>query len=209
MLDMKMIFDCAPSAAAGFTYTTKGMPALSAGDGLGLGIADDLANDALAQLTAQGLLNLNLKQEGSDFTTAKVTATLPPTISADGDDGKLRVIIPDMMVTFLDPAGTPVSRAAVNAIIPLAIKPADGGSSVAIDLGTPSIAIDVLDDLTGITMPPESEFARTITLSTNAQKGSIAETLKSIPLPKLGGITLSDVSVNGANGYVVVKTNLK
>ena len=41
------------------------------------------------------------------------------------------------------------------------------------------------------------------------QKGSIAETLKSIPLPKLGGITLSDVSVNGANGYVVVKTNLK
>lgn len=207
MLDMKMLFDGAP--AAGFTFTPNGMPSLSAGDGIALGIADDLANDALAQLTAQGLLNLNLKQEGSDFTLAKVTATSPPTISADGTDGKLRVIIPDMMVTFVDQAGTPVSRAAVNAIIPLAIKPADGGSSVAIDLGTPSIAIDVLDDLSGITMPPESEFARTITLSTNAQKGSIAETLKSIPLPKLGGIALSDLSVNGANGYVLVKTNLK
>ena len=208
MLDMKMLFEGTPGAP-GFTFTPNGMPSLDAGDGIALGIADDLANDALAQLTASGLLNINLVQEGSTFTTAKITATSPPTISADGTDGKLRLIIPDMMVTFVDQAGTPVSRAAVNAQIPLAIKPADGGSSIAIDLGTPAIAIDALDDLTGMTMPPESEFAQTITLATSAQKGSIADTLKSIPLPKLGGITLSDVSVNGANGYVLVKTNLK
>jgi hypothetical protein len=37
----------------------------------------------------------------------------------------------------------------------------------------------------------------------------MGDLLKNIPLPKLGGITLSDVSVNGANGYVLAKTKLK
>ena len=208
MLDMKMLMEGTPGMPS-FTFTPNGMPTLAAGDGIGLGIADDLANDALAQLTASGLLNINLKQEGSTFTTAKLTATLPPTISADSTDGKLRVSIPDMMVTFLDSTGTPTARAAVNAQIPFAIKPADGGSSVAVDLGTPAIAIDAIDDLTGMTMPPESDFAQTITIGTNSQKGTMADLLKSIPLPKLGGITLSDVSVTGGAGYVLVKTTLE
>jgi hypothetical protein len=132
-----------------------------------------------------------------------------PGDSADGTDGKLRVIVPDMMITFLDSAGAPVARAAVNAQIPLALKPADGGASVAIELGQPAIAIDDLDDLSGLTMPPESEFAQTITLGTQSQAGSIQSMLGTIPLPSLGGIQLSDVSVDGGNGYVLVKTNLK
>lgn len=61
-----------------------------------------------------------------------------------------------------------VTRAAVNAQIPVVLEPSDNGASVAIDLGTPATAIDELDDLTGLTMPPESEFATTITLATNA-----------------------------------------
>jgi hypothetical protein len=126
-------------------------------------------------------------------------------ISADGSDRKLRLIVPDLLVTFLD-HGTPVSSAAVNVQIAFAIEPADGGSSVAVDLGTPAIAIDTLDDVT--TMPPGSDFATTIELGAADQKGSILEMLKSIPLPKLGGITLSDVSVTGANGYVLANATL-
>lgn len=207
MLDMKMLLAGAESAP-GYTFTPNGMPAISTTDGVALGIADDLANDALAQLTATGLLNLNLKKEGAEFNTAKITATLPPVIAADGTDGKLRVIIPDLMVTFLD-QDRPVSRAAVNAEIPIAITPAAGGSSVSIDLGTPAIAIDNLDDLTGLTMPPDSEFARTITLGADAQKGSITGVLQNIPLPKLGGITLSDASVGGGDGYVLARVKIQ
>jgi hypothetical protein len=206
MLDMKMLIE-GTETSPGFTFTPNGMPTLVAGDGLALGIADDLANDALAQLTSTGLLNVALRQPGSSFNSAQIMMTAPPMISADGTDGRLRLILPDMMVTFLD-QGTPVARAAVNVQIALAIKPADGGSSVAIELGTPAIAIDELDDL-GPPMTPDTEFATVIELGTNDQKGSIADVLKSIPLPKLGGITLSDVSVTGANGYVLVKTTLK
>lgn len=207
MLDMKMLIDGTENAP-GFTFTPNGMPAIASSDGLALGIADDLANDALAQLTATGLLNLNLRQEGAEFTTAKITATLPPVIAADGTDGKLRVIVPDLMVTFLD-HDQPVSRAAVNAEIPIAITPAAGGSSIAIDLGNPAIAIDVLDDLTGLAMPPESEFARTITLGAKDQQGAIKDLLSNIPLPKLGGITLSDASVGGGDGYVLARVKIQ
>ncbi len=207
MLDVKMRFAGAENAP-GFTFTPNRMPDLASGGGLALGIADDLANDALAQLTATGLLNLDLRQEGSEFTTAKVTATTPPVIAADGTDGRLRVIVPDVMVTFLD-RDVPVARAAVNAEIPIAIAPAGDGSSIAIDLGTPGIAIDMLDDLSGLTLPPDSEFTRTITLATGDQKTPIASVLSNIPLPTLGGIALSDVSVTGANGYVLAKTKLE
>jgi hypothetical protein len=207
LLDLKMLIAGAENSP-GYTFTPNGIPPLTSDGGIALGIADDLANDALAQLTATGLLNLNLKQEGAEFNTAKVTATTPPVIAADGTDGKLRVIVPDLMVTFLD-RDVPVSRAAVNAQIPISISPVDGGSSIAIELGTPAIAIDTLDDLTGLEMPPDSEFARTITLAAGQQQGAIAEVLKRIPLPKLGGITLSDVSVSGANGYVTAKTKIQ
>lgn len=207
-LDMKLLFDGAQNAP-GYTFTPNGAPALAPGNGVALGIADDLANDALAQLAATGLLNLNLVREGSTFTTAKITPTTAPVVSADGADGKLRVILPDMMVTFLDPAGTPVARAAVNAQIPFSVEPTADGAAIAIDLGAPAIAIDDLDDLTGMTMPPESEFARTITLSTDTQKGTIAETLERIPLPSFAGIRLRDLSIKGANGYVTVKTGIE
>jgi hypothetical protein len=206
LLDVKMLIAGAENAQ-GFTFTPNGTPDLASGGGLALGIADDLANDALAQLAATGLLNLNLKQEGADFNTAKVTATTPPVIAADGADGKLRVIVPDLMVTFLD-RDVPVARAAVNAEIPIAVVPA-GNGAIAVDLGTPGIAIDMLDDLAGFTLPPDSEFRRTITLAAGGQKASIADTLKSIPLPKLPGIELSDVSVGGDDGYVLAKTKIE
>ncbi len=207
MLDMKLLID-GTQGSPGFTFTPNGMPAIASSDGLALGIADDLANDALAQLTATGLLDLDLKKEGAEFTTAKITATTPPVIAADGTDGKLRVIVPDLMVTFLD-RDQPVSRAAVNAEIPISITPTADGSSIAVDLGTPAIAIDTLDDLTGLTMPPESDFARVITLGADAQKGSILGVLANIPLPRLGGITLSDASVGGESGYVLARVKIQ
>jgi hypothetical protein len=207
LLDMKMVLSGA-EGSPGYTFTPNGIPGLAPGDGLALGIADDLANDALAQLTAAGFLNLNLKQEGAEFNTAKITATTPPVISADGTDGKMRVIVPDLMVTFLDQE-QPVGRAAVNAEIPISIAPAGDGSSISIELGTPAIAIDTLDDLTGLQMPPDSAFARTITLGADQQTGAMADMLKNIPLPKLGGITLSDVSMNAAKGYIVAKTKIQ
>jgi len=194
MLDMKLLIEGAEHSP-GFIFTPNGAPALDAGRGLALGIADDLANDALAQLAAKGLLNLQVPG-----TSARVTITSPPMISADPKDGKLRLVLPDMMV-MLGGKG----RIAVNAEIALAIQPADGGSSLAIELGTPAIAIDSLDDVP----VANSGLAPAIHATTADQRGSIKDLLKNIPLPKVGGLTLTDTSVTGGSGYVLVKTTLK
>jgi hypothetical protein len=194
MLDMKLLIEGAETSP-GFIFTPNGTPSLDPGRGLALGIADDLANDALAQLTAKGLLNLQVPG-----TSAQVTMTSPPMLSADPEDGKLRLVLPDMIVTLGSQR-----RLAVNAEIALAVQPADGGSALSIDLGTPAIAIDSLDDVP----VADSGFAPAIQETTDEQRGSIKDLLKNIPLPKVGGLTLTDTSVAGGSGYVLVKTTLK
>jgi hypothetical protein len=194
MLDMKLLIEGAETSR-GFIFTPNGTPALAPGSGLALGISDDLANDALAQLAAKGLLNLQLPG-----TSAQVTITSPPMISADPQDGKLRLVLPDMMV-MLGAQG----RIAVNAEIAIAVQPADGGSALAIELGTPAIAIDSLDDVP----VADSGFAPAIQATTADQRGSIKDLLQNIPLPKVAGLSLTDASVAGGNGYVLVRTKLK
>lgn len=194
MLDMKLLLQGAESGP-GFIFTPNAAPALAPGDGLALGIADDLANDALAQLAAKGLLNLQIPG-----TSAQVTMTSPPMISADPKDGKLRLVLPDMMV-MLGSKG----RIAVNAEIALAVQSADGGAALAIELGTPAIAIDSLDDVPAA----DSGLVPAVHRTTAEQRGSIKDMLKNIPLPKVGGLALTDTSVAGGSGYVLVKTTLK
>lgn len=194
MLDIKLMIEGAENSP-GFIFTPNAVPTLDPGGGLALGIADDLANDALAQLAAKGLLNLQVPG-----TSAQVTLTSPPMISADPQDGKLRLVLPDMVVMLGSQR-----RIAVNAEIALAVQPADGGSALAIELGTPALAIDSLDDAP----VADSDLAPAIHETTADQRGSIKDLLKHIPLPKVGGLTLTDTSVAGGGGYVLVKTTLK
>src|SRR5262249_3146502 len=82
MLDMKLLTEGAENSP-GAIITPNGAPTLDPGSGLALGIADDLANEALAQLVATGLLNVKLPG-----TTAQLQMTSPPMVSADATDGK-------------------------------------------------------------------------------------------------------------------------
>ena len=122
------------------------MPNMNPDQGLELGIADDLANEMFSQLVATGLLNLTMPANAGTFDATKIEMTSPPMISADLADGKMRVILPDMMATFTL-QGTPVAKAAINAKLDLAIAPANAGFGVAIQLGTPEVNIDVLPDI--------------------------------------------------------------
>lgn len=203
LLDMRLLIE--GSTSDGFTFTPNGAPVLDAGDGIGIAIADDLVNDVLAQLVSTGLLDITLE---AGAVTARITPTSPPMIGANGTDGRLRLVLPDMMVTFLE-GGTAVGQAAVNAEIPIAIKPAAGGTAISIDLGTPAVAIDNLDTSSGIPIPDSSPQGRVIKLGAEGQKGTIAELLANIPLPKLAGVTLRDVAVSGGNGYVLATTRIE
>lgn len=182
----------------GFTFTPNGNPQLAAPDGIGLGISDDLINDALAQLAASGVLDVTVPFDGGDFDSIKLTPTLSPMINADATDGRLQVLLPDMNATFLR-AGEVVTSAAVNAQIAVAVRPAGDGGSVTIDLGKVSFAIDAVGD---DAMTSSSSFAAAIDLGASDQRSSIQLTIGAIPLPKLGELVLSNVSITADSGYL-------
>src|SRR5262249_1618269 len=143
VLDTQMLIEGIEGSPS-FIFTDNGMPTLDAGHGFQLGVADDLANDLLAQLNALGLLSLPMPAMGGTFHTINSATTVPPMISADpADGGKMRVILGDVMMAFMS-HGQQVAKAAVNAKIELKVDSA-GGSVVALQLGTPDVFVDVLN----------------------------------------------------------------
>ena len=197
------------TTSKGYIYTDNGMPALDPGPGLQLGIADDLANNMLSQLISTGLLDITMPKDGGTFDSTKITMTSPPMISADPADGKMRLILPDMMTTFLQ-QGAPVGKAAINATIELKITPSSTGYGISVDLGAPIIKADALDDIPNQTLLTDSDLAKAVELGLDSQIKTISALLGSIPLPAMpGGITLKDTSVTSDDGYVMFKATLE
>lgn len=205
-LDTSFLIEGAENSG-GFIYTDNGMPNMDPGQGLELGLADDLANEALAQITALNVLNLGMPIAGGTFDNIKVAATVPPMISADPADGQMRLILGDMKVTFLQ-GETPVGEAMLNAKIDLSIAEAPGGNQVAIQLGTPEIFIDVTDGVANATHLDNGDLEKAVKLSLDNQITTISALLGSIPLPAIAGISLTHVSVGADDGYVMVKGQL-
>jgi hypothetical protein len=201
-IGMKMMIGGAESAK--FVFTPNGTPALDAGTGFQLGLADDLANEMMAEASAIGLLNLSMPKPGGTFDTIDLAMTLPPMISADPADGSLKVILGDTVATFVN-QGTPVGKAAINAAIALKINTAANGYGVALELGEPVIHVTTLDDIANATRFADDDLARTVEAGLRGQIAAISKLLVNIPLPAVAGLQMRNLSVGSDSGYVMVK----
>lgn len=201
-LNMKMAIGGAESAK--FVYTANGMPSLDPGQGFQIGLADDLANEMMAEATAVGALNLSMPKDGGTFDTIDLAMTLPPMISADPADGSMKVVLGDTMVTFKS-KGTPVGKAALNASIGLKIDTAANGYGVALSLGEPEIHVTTVDDIANNTRFTDEDLARTVEAGLKGQIASISKLLVNIPLPQIAGLQMRNLSVGSDDGYVMVK----
>jgi len=207
-LDTMMLIEGTESSK-GFIYTDNGMPNMDPGQGMQIGLADDLANEMLSQLVATGLLNLSMPANGGTFDATSIAMTSPPMISADPTDGQMRLILPDMMATFTM-KGAPVAKAAINAKVDLEITPANANDyAVAIKLGKPTIEVDVLDDISNQTEFSNKDLSTAVELSLDAQIASISALLGSIPLPAMAGLQMKDLSITADDGYVMMKGTLQ
>lgn len=207
-LNTKMLIE-GTEGSKGFIYTDNGMPNMDPGQGMQLGLADDLANEMLSQLVATGLLNLSMPAEAGSFDTSNIAMTSPPMISADPADGQMRLYLPDMMATFTA-EGTPMAKAAINAKVDLKIVPAHGNDyAVAIQLGTPTIEVDVLDDIANESRFTNDDLSTAVRLSLDNQITTISALLGSIPMPQMAGLQMKDLSVTANDGYVMVKGELQ
>ncbi len=191
-----------------FTFTPDGMPVMDPGNGMQFGMADDMANDMLAQVVSLNLLNLSMPAPGGTFDSANISATSPPMISADASDGKMHMILPDMKVVFTQ-QGTPVASAALNAKIELAITPTNNGNTIAIQLGQPALNIDVTDDIPNESHFTNDDLSKAVTLGLQSQIASISALLSAVPLPTVNGIGLSNLSMGADSGYVMIKADLQ
>lgn len=207
-LDMKMLI-AGTENSQGFVFTDNGYPSMDPGNGLQLGLADDLANSALSQLVATGMLNLHMPVQGGTFDGSDIAMTSPPMISADPSSGMMRLVLPDMISTFTQ-SGAPVGRAAINATVDLKVSPAENGAAIAIELGTPEIHADTLTDIENQTLLTDEDLSRAVELTLDSQLASVATLLASIPLPALpAGIVMKDMSVSADDGYVMMKGALQ
>lgn len=203
VMDMKAVIQGTESAK-GFIYTENGLPQLDPGNGFQLGLADDLANQMMAQAGALGILNLHMPTEGGSFDNAEIAMTLPPMISADPADGTMKVVLGDMIATFTS-QGTPVAKVALSARIGLKIVSANNGYGVAIELGAPEIYPTVLDDIDNRTALQDEDLQSAVEIGLKAQIAAISKLLTGIPLPSIAGLQMRDLSVGSDDGYVMVK----
>ncbi|HUJ57801.1 MAG TPA: hypothetical protein VLX92_04900 [Kofleriaceae bacterium] len=207
VLDTSFLIQAAKNSK-GFVSTQDGTPNMNPGMGMQLGIADNLANDMLAQVTSLGLLDISMPTNGGTFDSAAMSATSPPMISAAAADGKMQLVLPDMKVTFTQ-QGVPVASAALNATVDLQIASVNNGYGVAIQLGTPTIDIDTTNDIPNDTKFTNDDLSKAVTLALSGQIASISALLGSIPLPSVEGLQLTNVSVGADSGYVMLSGTLK
>jgi hypothetical protein len=192
----------------GFIYTDNGAPSLDRVYGLQIGLADDLANEMLAEMHALGMLNLTMPQNAGVFDTAQIQLTMPPMISADATDGEMRVVLGDMLATFTS-HGTPVGKAAINAKVELKIAPVAGGGAVALQLGKPEIHVNTLDDVANTTGLADKDLAAATGAVLGAQIDAITKLLVAIPIPSIAGLQFHDLSISADDGYVMVSGQLQ
>lgn len=197
------------TTSKGFIFTDNGMPTMDPGQGLQLGVADDLANSMLSQLVATGLLQVHMPADGGTFDGNEVSMTSPPMVSADPANGMMRLILPDMVSTFTL-QGRPVAKAAINATVELKITPSQSGYGIAIQLGEPVIKADTLEDIPNETMLTDDDLATAVELCLNSQIATVGALLGAIPLPAMpGGLTMKDMSITSDDGYVMMKGTLE
>jgi hypothetical protein len=127
-------------------------------------------------------------------------------IGASGT-GQMSLILPDMQVVFTL-QGTPVASAALNAMMSVEVSPSNAGSTVALQLGTPTIDIDTTDDVANESHFTNANLADAVKQGLVGQLTAVTSLLSAIPLPAMEGVQMSNLSVDADQGYVMISGNV-
>lgn len=186
-------------SSPGYIFTPNGTPALDVSQGVQLALADDLINELLAEVHQLGLLDIKLDQDFGPFDGAEIKLTVPPMITANTDDGAMRLVLGDMVVTLSD-HGKPAVSAAINASVDLAIVRGSTSQEIALQFGKVDLFVNLLGDSTD----GGDSALGAATTGINLQLSSLSQFLITVPVPSVAGVTLDNLALRGDSGYVVV-----
>ena len=189
-------------SSPGFVFTPNGTPSMNVGNGIQLGLADDLINELLAEVHALGLLDLQLKQDFGIFDQMDIKLSVPPMISANASDGKLRLVLGDM-IAAISKKGKPLLGAAINAQVDLEIVRGDKPEEIALEFGKIKLFVNVLDPTAEDPLGAD-DVSDAASAGINLQLGSLKKFLITVPVPAVAGVSLDNLALRADSGYVMV-----
>jgi hypothetical protein len=122
-------------------------------------------------------------------------------MSAATDDGDMKLVIGDLMVTLIAQEAEE-ARLAFNVSIRMQLE--GEGTYMKLSLDPPEVEIDTTDEIPNLTNLSDDDLEAIHVAVIDAMMDQMLPLIGTIPLPSLAGVQLTDVSVNGQNGYVTV-----
>jgi hypothetical protein len=191
-----------------YVFTQNSEVPLDLGYGVQLAVADDLVNNMLAQIHATGLLAQSFEKNFEIFDKASIDIQMPPMLSASTEDGSVRLVLGDMILTAMD-GDQVVVRAAVNAAVDVSVDRGTTDSEIAIRLGQADVVVNLLDDPENPSQITAEELTGASGAGIDVQVKNMDAFLVNAPVPSFAGVTASNFELHGDGGYVVLGAQLR
>jgi hypothetical protein len=191
-----------------FVFVPNTLPTMDMSHGFQLAVADDAANQLLTSMwSAKGFdKTIDLKTEaygeiGKLYDAVELKVAVPPFV--DATDGKLTLTVGDMVGSF-KLGGSIVTQVAINAQVDLkVVKGTDG--KLRFDIGTPTVYVDVIDEgIEGSNQLSNAQFEAIASFALTRIVAVGSGSVGAIPLPSVGGVSVTNLSVEQQHGYLIV-----
>jgi hypothetical protein len=198
----------AQNDSGSFVYVANTLPTMDMSHGFQLAVADDAANQLLTSMwSAKGLdKTIDLKtgsygEIGQLYDAVELKTAVPPFV--DASDGKLTLTVGDMVASFK--LGTSVvTQVAINAQVELkVVKGTDG--KLRFDVGTPTVYVDVIDEgIEGSNQLSNAQFEAIASFALTRIVAVGSGSVGAIPLPSVGGVSVTNLQIEQQHGYLIV-----
>ncbi len=195
--------------APGFVSIASTPPMMDTSHGFQLAVAQNAANQLFGSLWASGGLDQNIDLTngsygnlGTLYNAVDVTTAVPPYVDATGDG--LVLTIGDLLGSFQN-NGDVVTSVAINAQVDLKVT-ADATGAMKLDVGTPTVYVDVDDTgVDGANELSNEQFQAILSFALSRVIAVGSGSVGAIPLPTVGGVSVTNLTIGEQTGYVLVQ----
>ena len=197
------------SKSPGFVSIASTPPMMDASHGFELAVAQNAANQLFGSLWASGGLDQNIDLSngsygnlGTLYNAVDVTTAVPPFVDATGDG--LVLTIGDLLGSFQN-NGDVVTSVAINAQVDLKVT-SDATGAMKLDVGTPTVYVDVDDTgVDGANELSNEQFQEILSFALSRVIAVSSGSVGAIPLPSVGGVSVTNLTIGEQTGYVLVQ----
>ena len=217
--------DVTGSVGVGYVASPRPLPSSvvldATGQGLRLGLADDMVNQALSAFWSSGALNLSFdlgSEDGNSSTlgdlvdAVQINMLLPPYARAEVVGESVQVTLGDMLVDIIDKSDRGeevITRLAVSATIELGLESGANGE-LRLVTSTPSVWVDVIDQgIEGANILADEQIEALASAATGRVAAILDDLVGALPIPVFGGVSIVDITLETATGYLLLGGTLE